>query len=353
MREESRMNSENKMNACEVRDQIHERLVIMGVPDPGMACTREFIEFNPLHEQSSLLREWLIYRGFTMDQIPSEPQTLALEEIQRNGRPFAGFDGFDPNDASDEFLRIWLSWYGVSEPASASRLKLIGTTQKLLGIVRKLTKDETPLYKFDKLVSLQRRLRQKERALGRLLFMLTRLEPEKEFSSKELNRKDNEGLIKWGIKMLFAKSLEASAIAAPYVLWKVTTDVQKKRQEKKAALIDDEKQQTYKRRLITELSEETPVFAANGAIYTLYGSNLASAIFKDAATRGKVLPINVLGFFTTQLFASNPSLPRIMEGIIRQFLLAVYNVTSEIYQKQIDSKFDDLVRWLSETITNK
>lgn len=104
--------------------------VFMNQVDPDLVlslCTAaqppdDMMLFNPQKESTALLRDWLVYRGV---QPAAEDSELAAQvtqdmEDKRNSPAIIGFTNFDVGSASKEFLRIWLSWFGVGSDVKQS-----------------------------------------------------------------------------------------------------------------------------------------------------------------------------------------------------------------------------------------
>jgi hypothetical protein len=99
--------------------------------------------FNADNESPKFLKDWLVYRGVQ----PSDDEQLLAQQAsddmqaKRNSPAITGFVNFDVRDASDDFLRIWMSWFGLGSKHERSRRwweKHAQQTQDL----RKSVKDE-------------------------------------------------------------------------------------------------------------------------------------------------------------------------------------------------------------------
>jgi len=105
--------------------------VFMNQVDPDLVlslCTaaqppRDMLLFDPRKESSALLRDWLVYRGVQPAAEDSElvEQVLQDMEQKRNSPAIIGFTNFDVGSASKEFLRLWLSWFGVGSDVKQPR----------------------------------------------------------------------------------------------------------------------------------------------------------------------------------------------------------------------------------------
>jgi hypothetical protein len=116
--------------------------------------------FNPQEESAEFLRAWLAYRGVRAsddDKFLAEQATADMRK-RRNSPSITGFVDFDPREASDDFLRVWMSWFGLGSTRKRSRRwweKHVSQTQKL----RKSLKGDSHL-QWSALVELQRKIDQ-------------------------------------------------------------------------------------------------------------------------------------------------------------------------------------------------
>jgi hypothetical protein len=280
------------MQKCAVREEIHAKLNLLGVANQGISCQRDFVEFNPLHENEQLLKQWLRYRGVAFDD-SSDIHALAVDQIQLNGRPFAGFDTFDPSTASDEFLQVWLSWFGINAPKT-NRAKMVEMTNTLLRLLRSLDDKQNILAKFQRLCTSQRILNQKEKALLQLNLLLQRIEsPSEEQLQQKLSlsveAQPSASAIDW--KKWLARSLQASSLAMPLVLYRV-------QEQKSSRQVTED--------FAKEFKAEIPSLVAETAVRSLYKNQLSQAILQDAKQGG--VPVHVVSFFNDQVFAGHPEL---------------------------------------------
>ena len=105
--------------------------VFMNQVDPDLVlslCTaaqlpRGMLLFSPEKESSALLRDWLVYRGVQPAEEDSDLVAQVMHDMEEKGNSPAmiGFTKFDVGSASKEFLRIWLSWFGVGSDVKQSR----------------------------------------------------------------------------------------------------------------------------------------------------------------------------------------------------------------------------------------
>lgn len=82
--------------------------------------------FNPYQEHQDLLRQWLLFRRVPFTKQASQYQLaiLAADDMLSNGNipPFTHFYDFDVTTASVDFLRMWLSWFGVTASKEEERI---------------------------------------------------------------------------------------------------------------------------------------------------------------------------------------------------------------------------------------
>lgn len=92
-------------------------LCTAALPPPNMLL------FDPKKEKPALLREWLVYRGVQPSAEDSElvEQVMQNMKEKRNSPAMIGFADFDIQNASTQFLKIWLSWFGVGSDSKQSR----------------------------------------------------------------------------------------------------------------------------------------------------------------------------------------------------------------------------------------
>ena len=98
---------------------------------PTRLCTTnidsETIPFAAELESRILLAKWLRYRGYIRQDLPHKSQQelaqMATQDMKRNNNtpPFSRFVSFAPHEASDVFLIMWLSWYGVTSLVGRDR----------------------------------------------------------------------------------------------------------------------------------------------------------------------------------------------------------------------------------------
>jgi hypothetical protein len=83
----------------------------------------DLLMFNAENESPAFLRSWLSYRGVRPspddDLLPA--QTTHDMHVKRNSPPMVGFTDFDVREPSLEFLRVWLSWFGLGSDSEKPR----------------------------------------------------------------------------------------------------------------------------------------------------------------------------------------------------------------------------------------
>ena len=142
--------------------------VFMNQVDPDLVLSlcnsalppSDLLLFNPEEESAQFLRGWLAYRGVLAsdDEKNLAQQATADMHKRRNSPSITGFVDFDVREASDDFLRVWMSWFGLGSKQKRSRRwweKHVLQTQKL----RKSLKGDSKL-QWSALVELQRKIDQ-------------------------------------------------------------------------------------------------------------------------------------------------------------------------------------------------
>jgi hypothetical protein len=83
----------------------------------------DLLLFNPREESPKFLRQWLSYRGVlaSVDDNFLAQQATADMHAKHNSPSITGFVDFDVRDASDDFLRVWMSWFGLGSKQKRSR----------------------------------------------------------------------------------------------------------------------------------------------------------------------------------------------------------------------------------------
>lgn len=77
--------------------------------------------FNPDEESPKFLKKWLAYRGVKPTNSKLSEQVKEDMHAKRNSPSMTGFVDFDVAEASVDFLRIWLSWFGLGSNRERSR----------------------------------------------------------------------------------------------------------------------------------------------------------------------------------------------------------------------------------------
>jgi hypothetical protein len=110
---------------CEERKQLVTFLSKIHVESLGILCPRlnvnkNLVPFEPANESAELLQAWLRYRGFSNSEVRQWTDDKLIVEsnkdLRENGNSptFSGFIQFNPDTASTQFLKLWLSWFGVT-----------------------------------------------------------------------------------------------------------------------------------------------------------------------------------------------------------------------------------------------
>ena len=103
-------------SVCESKKQLATFLASIDIAS-NIQCASDMLLFEPANESAALLKAWLEYRGIPAKQLTDhELVTTSIVDMRiRGNQPsFAGFHRFDPGIASAQFLKMWLSWFGVT-----------------------------------------------------------------------------------------------------------------------------------------------------------------------------------------------------------------------------------------------
>lgn len=100
---------------------------LLGCPI-DLALGMNNVLFNPFEENDTLIQKWARYRS-----IPTADRDIVMQDMLRSGNkpPFADFRDFSVSDVSADFLKLWLSWFGIA--VSGGRAELEKKTREVLG----------------------------------------------------------------------------------------------------------------------------------------------------------------------------------------------------------------------------
>lgn len=205
--------------SCEKRKQWFSVLRELQIDGAGILCVEKNSEtsmllFEPTSERPALLRQWLGYRSVpATDLLDAElVQVAILDMIHRgNAPPFARFREFDPAIASPQFLKLWLSWYGVTSATDqppAWWIKRVAALQKNAQPGKKRPHRDL----VAQFVQLQKAVRNQD--YTGLATAFQRLTPA---AISHLNQKKVPSK-SWDLKRILAFALDASAIAVPFLI---------------------------------------------------------------------------------------------------------------------------------------
>lgn len=110
---------------CAERAQLATFLQKIHVESIGILCpqlnvNKNIVPFEPAAENPKLLKRWLEYRGVSNSLVREKSNVKLVSMTNKNFEesgnfpPFSGFTDFNPQQASTQFLKLWLSWYGVT-----------------------------------------------------------------------------------------------------------------------------------------------------------------------------------------------------------------------------------------------
>jgi hypothetical protein len=103
-------------------NQINADLVL-SLCNAALPPASDLLMFNAENESPSFLRSWLNYRGV---KASADDDLLAAQathdmHVKRNSPPMIGFTDFNIREPSLDFLRIWLSWFGLGSDVERPR----------------------------------------------------------------------------------------------------------------------------------------------------------------------------------------------------------------------------------------
>ena len=97
--------------------------------------------FEPAEETSRLLTQWLHFRKYPLATLATLPHSelvrISKMDMEQHGNspPFTQFVDFDPAAASEDFLVMWLSWFGVTSVQAQSKVWWVQISQKIQRLV--------------------------------------------------------------------------------------------------------------------------------------------------------------------------------------------------------------------------
>lgn len=103
-------------------NQVNADLVL-SLCNAALPPASDLLMFNAENESPSFLRSWLSYRGV---KASADDDLLAAQathdmHVKRNSPPMIGFTDFNVREPSLDFLRIWLSWFGLGSDIERPR----------------------------------------------------------------------------------------------------------------------------------------------------------------------------------------------------------------------------------------
>ena len=192
------------------------------IKDGGISChdkTHDLL-FDPVVEEKELIDRWLHYRGIKYRQLSeSDRLKVTILDMQHRGNsPSIASFRFNPSIASQQFLKLWLSWYGVTSEEKnkqwwEERVKSIIEThrdsQRLQ--TKKETSTHTIIDEFVRLHRLRIRTDQHYQDINRSTEVLLPAHIDLLASAPDKSEQ-------WDTKRILALALDASAIAIPFII---------------------------------------------------------------------------------------------------------------------------------------
>ena len=115
---------------AQIKSQTYSKTLPLGV-----------LLFEPEEETAQLLTQWLRFRNYppaTLAPLPhSKLAQMAKADMGHHGNspPFTQFVYFDPTVASEEFLVMWLSWFGITSVQVRSKAWWVQLSQKIQSLL--------------------------------------------------------------------------------------------------------------------------------------------------------------------------------------------------------------------------
>jgi len=163
--------------------------------------------FNPYEEDDELIQSWMQYRHVTPD-IDQREAVINDMLLNKNQPPFSEFREFAPDRVSKDFLRAWLSWFGIGLSPTDPLEKWQALCRRVIELE---TSTEAPT--FSRLVHAQKMRRGAREIISSIDALLQRLS-EKESAVL----RDGPGPIKPNTNVALGYGLAASFILTPLVV---------------------------------------------------------------------------------------------------------------------------------------
>lgn len=282
-------------------DEFESLLEQLNIPSSSPTRTiGGVVDFNPQQQKHSLLKRWLQYRGVTLPLSDDDLFTFTTNELARRGKPFFGFVDFNPQDASLEFLKTWLSYFGIAGDDTKDKPWFVKQTKSIQHILRDLSKKESVLQKFEKLIELREEMKRKAHKISTLNLLLQRVVNEEQDAIVSSSLAQPEQNKVWFLKQVLARALDASAVATPLFFYQLTPKRKSHQNEKL----------TFKEAIISEI----PKAATKTLAMSAFQSSLAEAVMKDL-DKGP-LPIEVTKELARTYLKSHPKAMQILTGVV-------------------------------------
>jgi hypothetical protein len=183
-----------------------------------ICASDDYLPFNPFGESPDLLKSWMQYRGNKWIEPTAEN---VIKDLKLNGNfpSFAAFRKFNSKTVSLDFLERWLSWYGVGSVKKQPKTWYVNRVEKLKNMlpVTSLSLQEEDFAQLLKFRTVFHETSELFFNMSLCFDTLTKTD------IVNLNQKSNDKKQSTlDLKKLLAVALDASAVALPLVITKLT-----------------------------------------------------------------------------------------------------------------------------------
>lgn len=311
---------------CGMRTQLVKFLRRLNVETLGVLCPtleidRGIMEFDPSLESQETLHAWLLYRGFAEVQLEGTSKdtlvSMSIADMADNGNfpPFADFLTFNPRRASVDFLRRWLSWYGITSPefVSATREWWEDRAQRLLSLFPPHEHHDTILIdEFKDLEKLQQLIIETNEFFFQLHLCFNGLS---DFDLDIIMKEplDQQAQEVWDKKKVLALALDAAAVAVPIVLHKTLHNNNPKNTSKET--------KSWKTQMLAAAKQEAANQMFEAMVAKIFTGGTGKALATDV---GKILlggnstriPTAVISTVAKKYLANHPEIIRQITNVV-------------------------------------
>lgn len=287
--------------------ELSENLEKLKLESNGVKCYRSHFEFNPLQESIEVLKAWLEYRNI-FDVAEKNIQSIALEEIQREGPPFSAFSNFQPEKVSLPFLQAWVSCFGISSHEKDKKW-WIKTAQKLLNLQKKLIKKDNIIVTYTKLIALQKLNKIKNRFITQLNLEFNRWS-QQDFTLVPFipiipPKEQEQSVI---AKTMLAVALDASLLTVPLLMFSINDKIKK-----------EIPNNNWQNKLIKEIPN---IVIKSATIFTLE-ERKSRAVLKDLKDQNKI-PFSISKILAQEYLQMNPKILTWIQGLVYPTLKSIF-----------------------------